>query len=313
MKAAETTASQHRHRRALRDVHPLVPWLFMLPHAVLFFVFIVYPVAYGVFIGVHRWDPLDAAQPFVGLRYFLRLFDPSAQQAQMFWASVANTAFFVLISTPTLIAVSLCLALQLHSPILGRGFFRAVFFMPGILSVTVVGVLWRWMFENNNGLINIALGSFGVMSVSFITTEGLSWIPILVATVWWSVGFTMTIYLAALTNIPQSLYEAADLDGAGGWAKFFFITWPSLAPTTLFVLVTTVLSGFQLFGQSQLITGGGPTRSTRSAVMYIAEEAFSNNQFSSAVAMGFVLGLVMLGFTILQFRSMARNVTEVTR
>ncbi|HEX2864013.1 MAG TPA: sugar ABC transporter permease, partial [Deinococcales bacterium] len=125
--------------------------------------------------------------------------------------------------------------------------------------------------------------------------------------VWWTIGFNMTLYIAALGGISRSYYEAAEIDGAGAWAQFRFITLPLLGPTTLFITVTTVLASFQLFGQSQVITAGGPTRSTQSVIMYITEQGFTNYQMSSASAMAFMFGLIMLVFTVLQFRIMAKD------
>ncbi|WP_034385325.1 carbohydrate ABC transporter permease [Deinococcus sp. YIM 77859] len=293
-------------RRSTRP--PLVPYLYLLPFALLFLVFVVYPVGYGFYVSLHRWDLLAETRPFVGLEYYRNLFDPSTPQAQFFWNSMRNTALFTLVSVPLLIGTALGLALLLYRPIFGRAFFRAVFFLPGILTVSVMGILWRWMFDNQIGLVNaVRTDLLDLPPVPFLSTEGLAWLPIVVGTVWWTVGFNMTLYLAALGNISQSYYEAAEIDGATSWAKFRFITWPLLGPVTLFVFVTTVLASFQLFGQTLVITAGGPNRTTQSAIQYITEEAFSNNQFSSAAAMSFVFGLVMLIFTFLQFRIMAKD------
>ncbi len=304
-----------RQRSASRDSifapnesNPLIPYLFLLPHAVFFFIFVVYPVGYGIWVSTHRWDPLAATQPYVGLEFYRNLFKPDTPQSEFFWRTLLNTGFFTLVSVPLLIGTALGLALLLNRPIFGRTFFRAVFFMPGILSVSVMGILWKWMFENQSGLVNIVAADYlALPRLPYLTTEWLAWVPILIGTVWWAVGFNMTLYLAALGNISQTYYEAAELDGAGSWAQFRYITFPLLTPTTLFVAVTTVLSSFQLFGQSQLITGGGPTRTTQSVIMYITEEAFSNNQFSSATAMSFVFGALMLIFTVLQFRLMTQD------
>ncbi|MCL6567394.1 MAG: sugar ABC transporter permease [Meiothermus silvanus] len=299
---------------ALNDSNPLVPYLYLLPYGVFFLVFVVYPVLYGLWVSTHRWDPLAETQPFVGLEFYQNLFNSGTPQSQFFWRTLLNTLFFTGVSVPLLIGVALGLALLLHRPIFGRAFFRAVFFMPGILSVAVMGILWRWMFENQSGLVNIVANQYlNLPRLPYLTTEWLAWVPIIVGTVWWTVGFNMTLYLAALGNIPQTLFEAAELDGAGSWAKFRHITLPLLAPTTLFVAVTTVLASLQLFGQSLVITNGGPTRTTQSVIMYITEEAFSNNQFSSATAMSFVFGLVMLVFTAIQFRIMARDMQSGVR
>ncbi|MGI8746742.1 MAG: carbohydrate ABC transporter permease, partial [Deinococcus sp.] len=144
--------------------------------------------------------------------------------------------------------------------------------------------------------------------IPFLSTEWLAWIPIVVGTVWWTVGFNMTLYLAALGNISESLYEAASLDGATAWQQFRGITLPLIAPQTLFVIVTSALASLQLYGQSLVITNGGPTRTTQSVIQYITEEGFSNNQAASATAMAFAFGLIMLVFTAAQFRTMARDV-----
>lgn len=296
-----------RPRRGLNDNHPLVPYLFLLPHAVFFLVFIVYPIFFGLYISVHRWDPLSDSQPFVGAEFYLNLLRDTPQR-DFFWRTLLNTLLFTVVSVPLLVATALGLAQLLFRPIALRAVFRSVFFMPGILSVSVMGILWKWMFENQSGLVNQVLSMMGRPSIPFLTADGWAWVPIVVGTIWWTIGFNMTLYLAAMGNIPQSVYEAAELDGANGWQKFRFITFPLLQPTTLFVVVTTVLASLQLFGQPQVITGGGPARGTQSVIMYITEEAFSNNQFSSAAAMSFVFGLMMMVFTVIQFRGMARDV-----
>ncbi|WP_018466968.1 carbohydrate ABC transporter permease [Calidithermus timidus] len=307
-----TRASDWSPRRgrlfALNDSNPLVPYLYLLPHAAFFLVFTVYPVGYGLWVSFHRWDLLSDQQEFVGLTFYRNLFDPSTPQSQFFWKSLINTTLFTLISTPLLVGAALGLAVLLYRPIFGRAVFRAIFFMPGILSVSVMGILWRWMFDNQSGLVNVIRQEFwGLPVIQFLTTEGWAWVPIIVGTVWWTVGFNMTLYLAALGGISHSVYEAADIDGAGPWAKFRHITVPLLAPTTLFITVTTVLASFQLFGQSQVITNGGPARSTQSVIMYITEEAFGNYQLSSASAMAFVFGALMLVFTVIQFRLMVKD------
>lgn len=303
-----TRPREARRRRGGREGSPLTPYLYLLPFLALFLVFVVYPVGYGLWVSMHRWDLLAETRPFVGLEYYRNLFDPTTPQSQFFWNSMKNTGFFTLVSVPLLIGTSLGLALLLHRPIFGRAFFRSVFFLPGILTVSVMGILWRWMFDNQIGLVNaVRTDLLGMQPLPFLSTEGLAWVPVIVGTVWWTIGFNMTLYLAGLGNISQSYYEAAEIDGATPWAKFRFITWPLLAPVTLFVFVTTVLASFQLFGQTLVITNGGPNRTTQSTIQYITEEAFSNNQFSSASAMAFLFGLVMLIFTYLQFRIMARD------
>ncbi len=305
---SESRLARSPGRQTARRVS-IEPYLYLLPHAVLFLLFIVYPVGYGLYVSAHRWDLLQETRPFVGLEYYRNLFDPSTPQSQFFWQTLKNTLFFTLVSVPLLTLFALGLAVMLHRPIFGRSFFRAVFFLPGILTVSVMGILWRWMFDNQIGLVNAVLTQFfNRQPIPFLSTEWLAWIPIVVGTVWWTVGFNMTLYLAALGNISESLYEAASLDGASAWQQFRGITLPLIAPQTLFVIVTSALASLQLYGQSLVITNGGPTRTTQSVIQYITEEGFSNNQAASATAMAFAFGLIMLVFTAAQFRTMARDV-----
>lgn len=302
------TTSRRRVGRSRADGHPLEPYLYLLPHAVLFLIFVVYPVGFGVYVSLHRWNILSDSQRFVGLAFYERLLTPGSPQFQFFWKTLGNTALFTAITVPALIFCALGLALLLHRPIPGRAFFRAVFFLPTILAVSVMGLLWRWMFENRTGLVNVLLDAFPwTQSLPFLTTPGLAWVPIIVGTIWWTVGFNMILYSAALAAIPSAYYEAAEIDGAGSWGKFRFITWPQINPVTLFAAVTTTIGSFQLFGQSYVITAGGPLRTTQSVMMYITEEAFSNFQFSSAAAMSLTFGLLLLLVTAFQFRLTIRD------
>lgn len=291
-----------------RGGNPLEPYLYLLPHALLFFVFIVYPIGFGVYVSLHRWNILSTTQPFVGLEFYRTIFTPGTPQSEFFWKTLLNTLLFVAISVPALIVSALGLALLLQNPIPGRNLFRTIFFLPTILAVSVMGILWKWLFENRTGLVNILLDSLPfARPLPFLTTPGWAWLPIILGTVWWTVGFNMVLYSAALNNIPKTYYEAADLDGANSWNRFRFITWPMLSPVTLFATVSTTIASFQLFGQSQVITAGGPLRTTQSVMMYITEEAFTNFQFSSAAAMSFTFGLMLLVITAFQFRLMIRD------
>lgn len=290
------------------DGSPFEPYLYLAPHALLFLVFVVYPVGFGVFVSLHRWNILSDQQRWVGLAYYTRIFTPGTAQFEFFWKTMGNTTLFTAIVVPLLIFCALGLAMLLKDPVPGRAFFRAVFFLPTILSVSVMGLLWRWMFENQTGLVNVLLEAFAwTDSVPFLTTPGLAWVPIIVGTVWWTVGFNMILYSAALAAIPVAYYEAARIDGAGPWAQFRHITWPQLNPVTLFAAVTTTIASFQLFGQSHVITNGGPLRTTQSVMMYITEEAFSNFQFASAAALSVTFGVLLLIVTAAQFRLTIRD------
>ncbi len=286
----------------------IAPYLYLLPHAVLFCVFTVYPIGFGVWVSLHRWNMLAPRQRFVGLQYYVNLF-VAGIQSQFFWHTLVNTLLFVVIAVPLLVLTALGLSLLLRRPGAARSVFRTIFFMPAILSVAVMGQLWKWLFANQTGLINIVLSNaFGATPIPFLTTVGWAWVPIIVGTVWWSVGFNMILYSAALESLPVQYFEAADLDGAGAWRRFLSITWPLLNPVTVFATTTTIVASFQLFGQPYVITAGGPLRTTQSVIMYITEVGFGNFQFSAAMAMSIVFGLLLLGISALQFRGMVIDI-----
>lgn len=299
-----------RRYTSLDQSNPLIPYLLLTPHGVFYLAFFVFPIGYGLVISLQRWNPLRKDAPFVGLEFYRQLFDPSTIQSHQFWRSMVNTLFFTAVTAPLVVALALVLALLLNRPLRGRAFFRSVFFLPTVLSVTVASLLWKWMFQDRIGLVDIALSQVGVHAPRFLATPWLAWLPIVLTTLWWSVGQNMMLYLAGLAGIPESYYEAAQLDGAGGWQLFRYVTLPLLTPTTLFVSVTTALAAFQMFGQGQIITGGEPKGSTQSTIMYITQQAFTNQQMSSATAMSFVFGAVMMLVTAVQFRAMTRGIAR---
>lgn len=306
--AAAPSRPRIRPRRSAASGPPWMPYAYLVPHAVLFGVFIVYPVAFGVYVSLHRWNILSDDQRFVGLQFYTRLLTPGTPQYDFFWKTMGNTALFTVMTVPLLLLTALGLALLLERPIPGRAFFRAVFFLPTILSVSVMGLTWRWMFENQTGLVNVLLELIPfTRAMPFLTNVGWAWVPIVLGTMWWTVGFNMILYGAALAAIPRTYYEAAMIDGAGAWARFRHVTWPQLSPVTLFALVTTTIASFQVFGQPQVITNGGPLRTTQSVMMYITEEAFSNFQFASAAAMSLTFGVLLLLVTAFQFRLTLRD------
>ncbi len=300
--------SRTRGRPRWGRADAVLPYLYLAPHAVLFSVFTVYPIAFGIYVSLHRWNILADRQRFIGLEFYRGLFTHGIQSA-FFWRTLANTLLFVVTTTPLLVACALALALLLHRPVAGKGFFRAVYFMPAILSVAVMGLLWRWLFANQTGLINIVLSNaFRIRPIPFLTTVGWAWVPIIMGTIWWTVGFNMILYAAALATLPAAYFEAAEIDGAGAWRRFISITFPLLNPVTIFAVTTTVIGSFQLFGQPYVITSGGPLRSTQSIIMYITEVAFSDFQFSAAAAMSIAFGLLLLAVSALQFRVMVRDI-----
>jgi multiple sugar transport system permease protein len=189
----------------------------------------------------------------------------------------------------------------------GRNFFRAVYFMPWVLSVAVVGLLWWWIFQDQGGLINFYLARMGFQPPQWLSTMPWAWVSIVVATVWWTIGFNTIILLAALQDIPDYLYEAAALDGAVGFRAFQQITVPMLRSVLLFIVITSIIASFNLFGQPFIMTGGGPAQpggggATEPVMVRIYNEGFVRNFQGSAAAMSFIVAAIMIVVSYLNFR-----------
>jgi len=279
------------------------PWLFVLPHLVVFGLFIAVPFFLGIWISLH--DSTAVRQgPFVGLRNFERLLDPESIHFGRFWQTVWNTVLFVLLSTPLLVGAGLGLALALNQKLKGRNIFRAVYIAPWTLSVAVVGLTWWWMFNGNSGVITVALQDLTGSSPGWLTSNPWAWISILVATLWWTIGFNTIILLAGLQAIAPELYEAASIDGATRWDKFRHITVPQLRAVLLLVITLQIIASFQLVGQPQLMTGGGPPPAdTTPVLLHIFNTAFAGRrELSLAAAMALIVAVLMVVVSVINFR-----------
>ncbi|BCL80737.1 sugar ABC transporter permease [Ktedonobacteria bacterium brp13] len=286
----------------------LTPYLFILPHLIFFILFIGYPFFNGLYLSLFRYDYLQpATNAFVGLQNYIDLFTRGTVESQEFWSSLYNTLQFVVYSVPLLIVLPLLLAILLNSKLPGVTVFRAIYFAPWVLSVSVVGLLWWWIFQSAGGLINNYLAMFNINGPAWLSALPWAWVAIVVATVWWTSGFNMIILLAALQGISDELYEAAAVDGANKWESFWRITLPLLRPILLFVVIISIIASFNLFGQPFLMTGGGPALPTGSGattpVMYeIYNEGFGRHFVGSAAAMSFVVAIIMMVISYANFR-----------
>jgi multiple sugar transport system permease protein len=210
------------------------------------------------------------------------------------------TGLFTLISVPPLLVLPLLIALVLNQPIRGRTVFRAIYFAPYVLGVAVVGILWRFLGDPNIGAINYLLGVVGLPNqIPWTTGLPWGWILLTVLTVWWTLGFNTVIYLAGLQEIPREQYEAASVDGANAWDRFWHVTLPGLRRVLVFVVTITVLASANMFGQAFLVTQGAPGNRTRTAVMLIAEEGLGQFRLGSAAAMSYVLAVFLVLISIL--------------
>jgi multiple sugar transport system permease protein len=280
------------------------PYVFLAPYLVLFAIFVLIPAVFGLWISLHNWDYLLPEQPWVGLQNYVNLFTPGSPTAGFFWQSMQATGIFTLLSVPLLVIIPLLVALILNQSFRGRNFFRAMYFAPYVLGVAVVGVLWQYILNPGFGLINYYLGLVGIGGGAIPWTTALpwAWMSLVGMTVWWTLGFNAIIYLAGLQDIDPQLYEAAKVDGANRWQRFLNVTLPGLRPVFLFIITVTILASANMFGQSYIVTDGNPANETRTAIMYIAEEGLENFRMGSAAAMSYILALVLVLISILNFK-----------
>ncbi|TFC90115.1 sugar ABC transporter permease [Cryobacterium sinapicolor] len=278
------------------------PWLFLAPYLLLFGSFVILPAVLGVWISLHSWDYTLPNKPFVGLDNYVSLFSPGSTVFGPFWGSMRATGIFTVLSVPLLLIVPLAVALLMSKKFPGRDFLRAIYFAPYVLGVAVISVLWRYLLDNNIGLVNHYLGLLGLPDdTAWTTTTPAAWVALVGVTVWWTLGFNAVIYLAGLQDIPIELYEAARVDGAGPWMQFLNVTIPGLKPILSFITIITLLASANMFGQSYLMTQGGPGRETRTAIYQIADAGLRNFQMGSAAAMSYVLTVFLMAISALVF------------
>jgi multiple sugar transport system permease protein len=279
-------------------------YLFVLPHFAFFLFMVGIPFVYNLYLSLSDYT-FGGSETFVGLQNFQRLADPNDYHFPVFWGGLWNTIIFVLLSTPMLVIGGLFLAIVVNGKYRGRNAFRAIFFAPWTLGIAVVGLLWWWIFNGSFGLLTIWLQSWGIVSPTWLTTNPWAWISILIATLWWTVGFNTIVLLAGLQSIAVDLYEAATVDGANRWQQFRYITVPSLRPILLLVITLQVIASFNLVGQPQIMTGGGPGNETRSVLQYVYETGFTAGgqyQLGQAAAMALIVAAIMLVISIINFR-----------
>lgn len=278
--------------------------LFILPHFLLFAFMVGLPFLYNIYISLTNYT-FGGESSFVGLQNFQNLATPDDYHFPVFWNGVWNTILFVIISTPTLVLAGLVLAVVVNGKYPGRNVFRAIFFAPWTLGIAVVGLLWWWLLNSQFGLLTLLLGDIGIQGPNWLTTNPWAWFSINLATLWWTVGFNTIILLAGLQSIAPELYEAAAIDGANKWQQFRHVTVPSLRPVLLLVITLQVIASFNMVGQSQIMTGGGPGNETRTGLLYMYETGFTNGgqfQLGMAAAMALIVAAMMVVVSIINFR-----------
>lgn len=297
MPKKEPTAAIRPHGSKVRSV---VPYLFVAPFMIMFIVFGLVPLVMSIVISFTKWD-YSSPMEWNGLENYKLIFGVigSGSVASDFWNAVLHTLLFVVIETPLLIILPMFVAVLVSKCKAIRKLSMGFFYFPSILSITTVCILWNFLLDTNAGVINHYLQT----EIPWITQMPYAWISIFLLSTWWGIGSNMILYVAGIANVPPDILEAAELDGAGEVRKFFSITLPCMRRTIFYTLIMTTIGSFNMLGQSQVLTAGGPNYGTTTAMMVIYNTAFGGtNNFGRACAMAIVFGLLMSLFTFLSFK-----------
>lgn len=270
------------------------PYIFIFPNLLLFSAFVIIPLFYNFYISGSEWNIISTPS-WVGIENYKTIF-----QEEEFFQSLFITVKVLFLTVPFSIAGALLMAVFLNNKIKGLSFFRTSIYMPAIISSVVVGMLFMWMFNSEYGVINDWLEKIGLERVYWFNDKKMAIIPVAIATIWMKLGYNMVIYIAGLQGIPETVYEAAEIDGASPIQRFFYMTLPLLKNTHIFLIITSIISTFRAFDLIYVMTGGGPQGSTTTIVMYIYRKAFEIGKMGEASAAGIVLFCIVAGITLLQ-------------
>jgi multiple sugar transport system permease protein len=281
--------------------------MFIAPNLLAVAVFMVFPLGFSLYMAFQKWDLFSPAK-FVGWANFHRLFtgDP------LFAIALRNTVVFTVGTVVPTLAISLIVAATLNRKIKGIGVFRTILFLPLAVSAVVMAVVWRFVFDTNNGLLNIMLGWIGIGPVPWLVDPTWAMVSLCLVRIWQSVPFATVILLAAMQGVPEDLYEAAKIDGAGEIRRFFSITLPLIRSASSFVVVVSIINSFQAFDLVYVLTGGhgGPESATYVFGIMLFQNAFAFTDVGYASALAWVMFAILLVITVLQLRFARRNSLE---
>ena len=273
--------------------------LFCLPFMIVFALFLLFPMLFGLFIGFFDWDILST-RTWTGFENYVKLFKDAT-----FYSSLGHTLVFVLVSTPLLLVTGFLMALLVTSRSPLKDAAENIFFLPYILSITVIGTLWAWLLQKNYGIVNQFIKLFGGEPVGWLTDTKYAMTSIIATTVWWTAGFNMILFSAGIKQISSEIYDAVKIDGANYVQTVFHITLPLVRPTTALCLILQIIASFNIFGQVYVMTGGGPHGSTRVLVQYIYETGFKYFKMGYSSAMAYVLFFIILIISLFQYKAIS--------
>ncbi len=288
-------ADAGRRRHAGGRSEHLIGWAFLTPFLIAFVLFLLWPIAHGLYLSFTNQSLTGAGGSFVGFdNYGEALTDP------VMWGALRNTAWFTFLSTIPLVLIALVMAVLVDRGLPGQWLWRLSFFMPYLLASTVISQIWVWIFNPQIGAANNILEAMGLEPIAWLQNPDTNMLAIVIATVWWTVGFNFLLYLAALQNIPPQQYEAAALDGAGPWRQLWSITLPQLGQATTLILLLQILASLKLFDQAYQMLGGLSSDTTRSIVQYIYEAGFVGYRFGYSAAISYVFFALIIIVAVAQ-------------
>ena len=270
--------------------------LFSAPAMIPMLVFWIYPIFRSLMISMTDWDYISPTYNIVGFENYVSIFDSSG-----FLKALGVTLSFALYTVIPSMVIGLALALVFQRRFTGRSVYRALLFSPWVTPTVAVSIVWVWLFNVDNGLLNRMLSALSLPTSKWLSSRDTALMSVSLVTVWKSLGYTMIFYASALEKVPRQLYEAASIDGANGWQKFKAITFPGISPTTFFLMVMMMISSLQAYDQIQILTQGGPAGSTRTLLYLYYQYAFEKYKMGEATAIAAVLMLLTIGLSILQF------------
>ncbi|UYO97481.1 sugar ABC transporter permease [Microbacterium sp. M28] len=295
--------ADHRARQSVpAKREQLISWAFLTPFLIAFLLFLIWPIVHGIYLSFTDQSLTGAGGSLIGFaNYAEALTDP------VMWQSLWNTVWFTLLSTVPLVLIALIMAALVDRGLPGQWLWRLSFFMPYLLASTVISQIWVWIFNPQIGAANNILKAVGLEPIAWLQNPDTNMISIVIATVWWTVGFNFLLYLAAMQNIPPQQYEAASLDGAGAWRQFWSITLPQLGPATVLILILQILASLKLFDQAYQMLGGVASDTTRSIVQYIYEAGFVSYRFGYSAAISYVFFAIIVIIGVAQALVMRRR------
>jgi multiple sugar transport system permease protein len=276
-------------------------YLMSMPYILHFSFFVAFPLIFSFILIFHKWNIITPME-FVGVRNFERLF-----QDFQFFKALTNTLLFLVIHIPLQIVAALLIAVLLNQKIKFRGLFRALFFLPVVVSGVVITILWMQLYANETGVLNLVLHKLGFEGIPWINDPAYAMPSIAVMATWKNVGLYVVLFLVGIQNIPKSLYEAAQTDGANEVQKFLYITVPGLNNTMILVVILSTIGGFSLFIEPFVMTAGGPLNSTLSAILYIYNQAFYFGHMGYAATLGFAFAFFVLIVVLIQKKIVEQN------